>query len=524
MADFNPSPYQQEVFDFLGRGRGDLLINAVAGSGKTTTLLQAARRLRSRDAAFFAFNRHIVAELGERLRGTGMAAQTLHGYGYGALIRAFGKGRMDERKYRPWADQYVEMTLETDLRQRRGRDKAVQDIIVARQRGLDNLVRYARLTMTNPADRASLDALMDRFDIVTDTEETRDCIVSGVYPLLDQGKASIQAGPQGSCDFTDMIWGPLACGVPTKQFGTTFTDEAQDLNTAQRMLALGSVGPGGRRVFVGDEHQAIMGFAGADVRSYWAIQEATRATVLPLSVCYRCPGNVIRLAQKFVPQIEARAGAPDGDIRIIRDEQLDIFITEGMLILCRMTAPLVRKCIDLIRHKIPARVRGRDVAQGLIDLAKAVSREGDFADFPDLLGEFIGRQCAALEKKEGTEQRIETLRDKEECLFACYVEFHPQTIEDLCKGISDIFSDERSVVWLSTIHRAKGLEAEVVAILKPEIMPMRRVGQKAADFVQELNLCYVAITRALKSLYLVYDDDTKAVPSHWTELFDYLEM
>jgi hypothetical protein len=47
-AIVSPSSYQMAIFDFVRDGSGDGLINAVAGAGKTWTLLQAARLLEPR--------------------------------------------------------------------------------------------------------------------------------------------------------------------------------------------------------------------------------------------------------------------------------------------------------------------------------------------------------------------------------------------------------------------------------------------------------------------------------------------
>ncbi len=100
-ASVTPSAFQAAIFDFVLHGHGDGLINAVAGAGKTWTLLQAARILGQlpgrRRATFAAFNRHIANHLKLKLRGTPMTANTIHGIDYGCLIptwtRASGSTR-----------------------------------------------------------------------------------------------------------------------------------------------------------------------------------------------------------------------------------------------------------------------------------------------------------------------------------------------------------------------------------------------------------------------------------------------
>jgi DNA helicase II / ATP-dependent DNA helicase PcrA len=56
---------------------------------------------------------------------------------------------------------------------------------------------------------------------------------------------------------------------------------------------------------------------------------------------------------------------------------------------------------------------------------------------------------------------------------------------------------------LSTIHRAKGLENERVFIIDYDKLPMYHLEQKEWEKVQEINLKYVAVTRAMKELFLV---------------------
>ena len=82
-----PSVYQEAIFDFVLNGKGDGIINAVAGSGKTWTLIQSARLLQllpnAQRATFAAFNRHIAETLRAKLSGTPMTANTINGMGYG---------------------------------------------------------------------------------------------------------------------------------------------------------------------------------------------------------------------------------------------------------------------------------------------------------------------------------------------------------------------------------------------------------------------------------------------------------
>ena len=71
--------------------------------------------------------------------------------------------------------------------------------------------------------------------------------------------------------------------------------------------------------------------------------------------------------------------------------------------------------------------------------------------------------------------------------------------------INRIFSDENieNAVMLSTAHKSKGLEANRVMILLPDKLPLKFPHQQKWQEIQEMNLKYVALTRARKELIFV---------------------
>lgn len=69
MSGFIPSKYQQDIFDFIQHGNGNSVINALAGSGKTSTIVNAVKLIPSTcNALFIAFNKEIVKELEKNLQ------------------------------------------------------------------------------------------------------------------------------------------------------------------------------------------------------------------------------------------------------------------------------------------------------------------------------------------------------------------------------------------------------------------------------------------------------------------------
>ena len=83
-----PTQEQKAIFDCITNTENHLIVNAGAGTGKTTTIVEAANMIGDKKAAFLAFNKSIATELAERLP-EGVEAKTFHAFGFSA-IRAAG--------------------------------------------------------------------------------------------------------------------------------------------------------------------------------------------------------------------------------------------------------------------------------------------------------------------------------------------------------------------------------------------------------------------------------------------------
>lgn len=96
-------------------------------------------------------------------------------------------------------------------------------------------------------------------------------------------------------------------------------------------------------------------------------------------------------------------------------------------------------------------------------------------------------------------------------LLTVATQFEGLLLEDFLEQtalISDVDNKDQihGVVTLSTIHAAKGLEFPVVVIAGMEegIFPHSRAAYDNAELEEERRLCYVAMTRAMKRLYMTH--------------------
>ena len=511
---FEPSQYQKEIFDFVINDVGDGMVEAVAGSGKTTTLVEVAKIAESKNALLVAFNRHIADTLNEKLEGTGMVAKTTHSLGYGIVSRGIGKRLVKyDQKYADICYQIIYRDMGPSLARTLTPEEVKKALRPIRD-ALVKIVDRARLTLQ--------DGVIEQPEVIAVLID--DCGVD-VEPrdharYAGYAKAAFIEGVRmaqrfGKIDYTDMIWLPNALDLAHPKYDWLLVDEAQDLNAAQRELVLTCRADGGRMLFVGDPRQAIMAFAGADADSYRMIAERTNARQLPLSICYRCPRSHIELAKEIVPQIEASPGAKEGTIARISEAALVANTLPGDMILSRTTAPLIPLCIRYIRNHIPAKVRGREIASGLITLIRKIGERTPYERFLEGLEAHRANREAYLSRKEGNEEKITVLNDTCEALEACYTDFNAADYNDLCAQIDGMFTDDRATVVLSTVHRAKGLEAERVFIINEEKLPLQWPNQSAKQSEQEWNLRYVALTRAKDTLTFV---DKNAPPAALQEV------
>lgn len=521
---FTPSQYQQAIFDWIIGGHGDGIVEAVAGSGKTTTLVEAAKLLNTSNALFAAFNRHIVESLQSKLPAS-MLVKTIHGIGCACLYNKLGQIEIDEYKYskiiKGQLTKIYEIILQiyykqiSQIKSPENPNKKARELPKLEEVEIiiNDLVRFVQRTLTEPSDRKAMKEMVEHFGIGIDEAEL-EAYIPEVQAVLLQGE---QLAKQNKIiSFEDQLYLPHIWNLqPHRKFKWIFVDEAQDLSKAQLELVLKARANGGRMLFVGDPRQSIYGFAGSDAKSFWNIKERTNAHLMPLSICYRCPQKVIKLAREIVPQIEARPSAPMGIVGKILEDSLPYTLESGDLILCRMTAPLIETCIKLINKRITAKVIGKDIASSLIKIIDDVNKMSKFGFdyFLANLNKYRSQKLTNLNKNNNAPEKVDLFDDYCNAITACFNGFKPQGVDELSERINELFTTSKSGVTLSTVHKAKGLENNRVFILRPDLLPLKRENQQPWEKTQELNLKYVAITRAKKALYFVEAEQDKETPS-----------
>lgn len=534
-----------------------LIVEARAGTGKTTTLVEGVKRLmgvgstltpspqqamvwdcmelskgKAKTVCFVAFNRSIAAELKTRVP-AGCEAMTMHGLGLRAVRAAFrlfgGEGGVSEWRVRNIIGELVGRDV---------RDFQRENPVLVQ--AVEKLVSLCKMNLTTPEDldhdslenepeanwADALDRLASHYEVELNGQRER--VYDLVPRVLERCK---QVDKDGCVDYDDMIWLPVVLGLPVRKFDVLLVDEAQDLNRCQQALANMA---GRRLVLCGDPKQAIYGFAGADAESMERMEQELGATPrgcvrLPLTVTRRCGKAIVKEANKIVPDFEAFESNGEGVIRraLLQGHSKMIgevvamdgtpnyadLAKDGDMVLCRVNAPLVSECFRFIKQGRKANIQGRDVGKGLVNTVKKLAGGEDrlgackVEDLISALGLWLeGEQKKEAAKKFPSESKMIALQDKHDCLL-CFTEgLGAAYALDVVRKIESVFTDDRSVrgIRLSSIHKAKGLEAHRVFLLEPEGATVPHPMAKSRWQVeQEWNLRYVAITRAIEELVYV---------------------
>lgn len=510
--EFPPSPQQEAVLRWAESGSGSLNLVALAGTGKTSTLLMLADTIPEQETIFLgAFNKAIADELSDRLKKAGhdwqhARASTLHSAGFGAWRKVAKGVKVDGDKIKQILSDFTED------------DDDDAELIKVTGPVIRKLVSFAKqggfgiLPGTSIDDPQGYRDAMEHHGLDGDLPE--DVNPDEVINMaIDALKASIKLD-YDIVDFDDMLYAPMYHKARFFQYDWVLIDEAQDTNTARRLVALALLKRGGRLVAVGDPKQAIYGFTGADSDSMNIIKKQLGSEELPLTVTYRCPKKVVAYANPLCPDLVAAPDNPDGVVRSVLlsgNEGQDFWserLTAEDAILCRKTAPLIQLAFNLIRRGIGCRVEGRDIGEGLIALANRWETANTLDILLQRLVEYKEREMAKWIAKD-KEAKAEQVSDKVEtlvCLIDGQLQQDRKTRGDLIRAIKDMFGDTQPgekprVVTLSTVHKSKGREWKRVFILgRNEYMPLVFKSQQPWEREQEENLIYVAATRSMFEL------------------------
>lgn len=494
--NFIPSEYQVKIFDFITKGVGNAVINAKAGSGKTTTLVEAMKLIPSKEKVLFiAFNKAIEQELISRLIGyDNVTVKTYHSLGFNLLKTKFKNINFNVNEYKYTG--YINYNYKSFLN---GNFKLTKNEIRIYKDNLKFLVDFVRFNLAYSENE--MNDLCKKYSINLVANEME------VIPnILKWGIENIN-----EIDYTDMIWICVEKKIKHNLFkyDFIFIDEAQDTSIMQQVLFKNCYKRGCRFVAIGDNFQCINIFAGADQDAFNKLQNEPNTVLLDLPITYRCPKKIVNLIHSYNPNIDivAKEDAIDGEINYNVNPYSP---KDGDMVLCRNTAPLVSLYLKYINVNKKSYIKGRNIGTSFKSLLNQIPYENLAIDmktdgvFPRLYEqlfnminkqiEITGMNYQSVINSNNIMDFIDTIKSLES-LSKDFL-WKNQLID----RINDIFTDnDNKGICLSTIHKAKGLEADNVFILCPSLIPSKLIN-KEWERISERNLQYVAITRTKNSL------------------------
>lgn len=536
-----PSKYQKEILDWVKNGHGSGLVNALAGTGKTTTLEMVAKAVPSK-MLFLAFNKHIADELSERedikplIDSKKLKIYTVNALGNMTLI--------DYCKTQLGKDPVLKSSKLTSdildgiiLDRLRRENKELPHGAIESKLAMDTIKKHTktccdlvRCHCIDYKDHKAIDHLISdeglfifRKEILQITSIPR---LEWSFIVSDAIEESIDFFEKtGEYDFLEQIYLPVHLQLfppPWLKWYTEFVgvDEAQDISTLQQRFIkrLQYMNPykSTRYLFVGDEHQAIYKFNGADCNSINHIRSQFDAKDLHLNICYRCPKKALVLAREHAPLIEDAPTAKEGTINIISNLDVVKYADYGDLIMARKNKDLVEIYLMLIKGKRKVYFKKSEF---LFRIIKEIDDRKRIKTIEDV-EKFIEKESRKENnRKEAEEKEVKNVIDMEEedifSIMSQLLTFFQMNYErygfksnakgftDFIRSIAKTEPSEECIV-LGSIHAMKGLEAKNVFIVNYFGMPYE-FGMGGEYFIQEKNLKYIAETRTKENLYLCYD-------------------
>ena len=516
--EYELSNYQLAIIDFIKNGNGNLVVEACAGAGKTYTLIKCVEEIPGdKRILLSSFNRDIANVLKKKTKDMpNVNASTLHSLGLQMLQRNFPNEELalDEFKYKSYLNRNIKSLSSINTYELKKRDFARY------MSNIEDFVNFGRCYLCETIK--DLEFIEDRYDIDTIADEKEVAL-----DILEYGKHDLS-----QIDYTDMIWLPnvLFCKPIGMQYDWIFVDEAQDLSVCQREIILKCRKINTRMCLVGDSEQSLYAFSSADPESFKMLKELPNTTSLPLSISYRCANKIVDFASKIVPTIEPNNDGREGEVKY--NVQLDE-IKDGDMVLCRNNAPLMQVYVDFIKQGKKCFIRGKDIGLNLKNMVKRtgidvlnknLQEDGVFIRLYDalfdIINDIIGKynvtyhdavESAIVSNRLDMIKALEILSDD------------INTVDELIEKINTIFSDKKKGgISLSTIHKAKGLEADNVYIACRELMPSSRA-KKDWEIRQEYNLMYVAYTRAKNILGFIDDKAFDGLVKKTAETVNFLK-
>jgi hypothetical protein len=470
-----PTHEQLAIVDFIRSRKENLQIDAKAGTGKTTTLVDIAEAYPLPTIAI-AFNKKNAEDLGKRMP-SHVESKTQHSVGFAATKKYLTtKCTVNFNKKHQIIKEYIEGLGAVDKSEAYN---SFSDIRKAIDFGYSSgwIPETGRFPVRGLIEDHEFEASLEFEPSNLERKIIRVCMTK-----------CIEEGLKGNIDFDDMVYLPALWPMTLPQYPHTMVDEAQDISPLGHRLIDKMVGKN-RLTAVGDPCQAIYAFRGADETSMSTMRERFDMSTLPLNIAFRCPREVIRNVHWRAPEMTWPEWAIDGEVRTMGKWDSSL-VPDGAYLICRNNAPIFRMAMRFIRDGRKPKVLGNDITAGIVKSLRNISKDDRLPSEQALeLFETEARKLRVKYKNSGS------INDKIECIENFLIDQPTLGLAILrAKSIMDLDGN----VQMMTGHRSKGGEAKEVFFLDQHLVK---------DEGQDRNLRYVICTRAQERLTYITTEE-----------------
>jgi len=481
---------------------GNIKINAVAGSGKTTTIIEYAKaRPKESKILYLAFNKSVKIDAIKKFTEKGLSnvtVETAHSLAYGYIVRY--------SNYKVRAQSYKTYEI-VELLGLHGNEEKYTEFIIANH--INKLITY----FCN-SDKQKVQDL-NYLDIISD-DKARVFVKSFYKYIENQCRILLGKMDKGEIEIThDFYLKKFQLSDPKLQFDYILFDEGHDASPAMLDIFLKQKAT---KVIVGDTHQQIYSWRFA-VNSLEKVDFKTYY----LSTSFRFSQDIANLAmevlkwknhlQKYLPHAILGKGTSK-EIKV-------------KAILARTNLGLLLKAIEYVTEKKNVK---KIYFEGNIN-SYTYADEG--TSLYDVLNLYNGKRPLIKDKLIKEMKNLEELEDyiekTEEVQLGMMVEIvkeYGNDISDIIKAIKNKHignnDKENAEMVFSTVHRCKGMEYDSIQIVNDfineekleKLKNEKKVeGKDLSKLNEEINLLYVAITRTKNSIHIPESLMPKDFPS-----------
>lgn len=470
-----PHHHTDEQIDILNAAtltNDNLMINALAGTGKTSTLEMVERAVKTKPVLYLVFNKKNADEATSRMLST-TTVRTFNSIGHRIWAASQSKNlKLNSKKS---GDILREIIGEAPKRTQNELWASYHEVVAGV--ALAKALGYVPNGVFPNAKR-----LITQREFHRMLEERPDDLTSDLINAVLV--RSIKTSYDGTIDYNDQIYMPALFGGTFPKFPLVLVDEYQDLSPVNHAMLARLVKH--RLIGVGDPFQNIYGFRGASAGGMVQAASSYKMTSLPLSTSFRCPSAIVSHVHWRVPHFKSiREGGS-----VVEPKSLPVVsIGDSTTIICRNNAPLFAAAFRLLGCGRSVSVAGSDIGPRLVGIMKKLgslemTRPQTLSAIDDWLAERQAREAKNAE-------------DLAECMkvFAS----HGNSLDQAITYAEHLFKQTGSIK-LMTGHKSKGLEFDDVIHLDPHL---------CGPSEQDKNLRYVISTRSKDRLTEIASGDIR---------------